>query len=152
MDFGYSTCSRTTSLKAHSFCIKQGIRLVLPTSYTYTPFNIYPRYRSFNHFALSLNNSQQPLKHRNRDKHKERIRRPSTLHYSIPFILCTIMPAMHSTILLSLLPVLAIAHLGPSRSLSNRAFSQQQLRDGVISGGYQVVGDSGVSAQMLFLG
>lgn len=59
---------------------------------------------------------------------------------------------MHSTILLSLLPVLAIAHLGPSRSLSNRAFSQQQLRDGVIPGGYQVVGDSGVSAQMLFLG
>lgn len=57
---------------------------------------------------------------------------------------------MHSVIIFSLLPVLATAHLGPSRSLSNRA--QQHLRDGVIPGGYQVVGDSGVSAQMLFLG
>lgn len=59
---------------------------------------------------------------------------------------------MYSAILLSLLPLLAAAHGGPSRNLPNRAFSQQQVRDGVTPGGYQIVGDSGVSAQMLFLG
>lgn len=58
--------SDNIALKAHSFCIKEGIRLVLHTSYTYTPFNIHPRYRSFNHFALSLNNSQRPLKQQKR--------------------------------------------------------------------------------------
>lgn len=62
------------ALKRHSHCFKERVRLVLPTSYTYTPFNTRPLYRSFNHFALSLNNSRQPLKQqkpRQRQKKKE---------------------------------------------------------------------------------
>lgn len=141
------------ALKRHSHCFKERVRLVLPTSYTYTPFNTRPLYRSFNHFALSLNNSRQPLKQQKpRQRQKKRIFRTLIPQPSIHFVLWTIAPAMYSAILLSLLPLLAAAHRGPSRNLPNRAFSQQQARDGVTPGGYQIVGDSGVSAQMLFLG
>lgn len=83
---------------------------------------------------------------------KKRIFRTLIPQPSIHFVLWTIAPAMYSAILLSLLPLLAAAHRGPSRNLPNRAFSQQQARDGVTPGGYQIIGDSGVSAQMLFLG
>lgn len=78
------------ALKIHSLCFKERIRLVLSTSYTYTPFNTRPLYRSFNHFAPLLTTANSHSDNRNQDKDKKRIFRTSIPRRSIPFVLWTI--------------------------------------------------------------